>query len=235
MLRSLKNETRHAALIGLTLGHIKKLKSLLKEDIFTEKYLIFYGVSISRVIWKIPIFYIDPPLIRGYAMKRSVSLVHEPVLVFVNADSKCIEKSLVKNAIEDIELGKYKMFLSIPFTSSNFEKSYNRVVAPILKDVLGINNVNFPSYSLVIGLRKYFDLDEYTLWSYEHLALLNTLFIDKSSVRIEHSECADTIPELFNGVEDIFIKSLAKSIVNLAIRQRIIEEKLGKKLIEGLL
>lgn len=235
MLRSLKNETRHAALIGLTLGHIKKLKSLLKEDIFTEKYLIFYGVSISRVIWKIPIFYIDPPLIRGYAMKRSVSLVHEPVLVFVNADSKCIEKSLVKNAIEDIELGKYKMFLSIPFTSSNFEKSYNRVVAPILKDVLGINNVNFPSYSLVIGLRKYFDLDEYTLWSYEHLALLNTLFIDKSSVRIEHSECADTIPELFNGVEDIFIKSLAKSIINLAIRQRIIEEKLGKKLIEGLL
>ncbi|MDK6029176.1 hypothetical protein QPL79_07350 [Ignisphaera sp. 4213-co] len=235
MLRSLKNETRHVALIGLTLGHIKKLKSLLKEDIFTEKYLIFYGVSISRVIWKIPIFYIDPPLIRGYAMKRSVSLVHEPVLVFVNADSKCIEKSLVKNAIEDIELGKYKMFLSIPFTSSNFEKSYNRVVAPILKDVLGINNVNFPSYSLVIGLRKYFDLDEYTLWSYEHLALLNTLFIDKSSVRIEHSECVDTIPELFNGVEDIFIKSLAKSIVNLAIRQRIIEEKLGKKLIEGLL
>ncbi|MEM0026886.1 MAG: hypothetical protein QXT53_02030 [Ignisphaera sp.] len=234
MLRTLKNETSNTSLIGLTVGHIKKLKKLFSDNIFSEKYLVFYGHPKSKIIEKVPTFYIDPPLIRGYAIRKAMEIVHQPITVLVNADSKCVDKSTIKRAIEDLELGKYKIFLSAPLSSKNFDRLYNGVVIPILKSVLGIHDLAFPSYSIIIGLKKYLDVNENILWSYEHLAALNILINDKSSIRIENNNCIDTIPDIFNGMEDLFIKSLARSIIKVSVKYGAVEKDFGEKLIEGL-
>lgn len=234
MLRALKSETPHVSLIGLTVGHIKKLKKLFGDSVFSERYIVFYGYPKYKIIEKAPTLYIDPPLIRGYAMRKALEIVRQPITVLVNADSRCVDRSIIKRAIEDIELGKYKMFLATPLTSKNFDRLYNNIVIPILKSVLGTQELAFPSYSLIVGPRKYLDVSENTLWSYEHLAALDVLINDKSSIRIENNNCIDTVSDVFNGMEELFIKSLARSIIKVSTRYGIIEKGFGEKLVEGL-
>ncbi|MEM1609211.1 MAG: hypothetical protein QXG81_08075, partial [Ignisphaera sp.] len=148
MLKTLKSETPHISLIGLTVGHMKKLKKLFRDSIFSERYIVFYGYSKSKIIEKVPTFYIDPPLIRGYAMRKAMEIARQPLVVLVNADSRCVDRSTIKRVIEDIELGKYKMFLAAPLTSKGFDRLYNNIVIPILKSVLGTQELAFPSYSI---------------------------------------------------------------------------------------
>ncbi|MCS7367472.1 MAG: hypothetical protein NDF52_06295 [archaeon YNP-WB-062] len=231
-MKFLRHGNRNIGIAGLSLGEVRKAGRVIADKMFSERYVLFYGFPSKRIIMKTKVFYVDPPLIRGKAMKVAIKLIHQPIVVIINAESNCINKDLVEKSIDEIESGEYAIHMSIPYTSTKLEMLYRKATSILLNIFPNVNLPNYPSYSLIVGVRKYFDLDEDTLWNYEHLVTFMALLDGKTKVRIDDSNCKDNVQPVFSGMEELFIKSMLKSIIRLAIRRNIIERNIGLELLK---
>jgi hypothetical protein len=225
-------EGRSIGLAGLTTGGVGKAWKAIADKMFAESYILYYGFPQKKIITKTKVFYVDPPLIRGKAIKVATRLLRQPVIAIVNAESSCIDKNLVESVVEDIEVGEYTIYMSIPYTSTELEKLYKEVTNIIYKHIPNIKLPPHPSYSLIVGVKKYFEVEEETLWSYEHLAVLMSLLDGKAKVKVDNSNCKDVVQSIFSGMEKVFTRSLLKSVIKLAIKRKIIEKERGLRVLE---
>uniref|UniRef100_A0A7C4BC73 Uncharacterized protein n=1 Tax=Ignisphaera aggregans TaxID=334771 RepID=A0A7C4BC73_9CREN len=230
-MKFLRSGSRNAGIVGLTLGEVRKVRKVVTDKMFPERYIVFYGFPHKKIIVKSKVFYADPPLIRGKAMKTATKLVRQPVIAIINAESNCITRDLVEKVVDEIEAGEYSIYVSIPYTSTELEKWYKRFAKLILEVLPDTVLPLYPSYSLVVGVRKYFDLEEETLWNFEHLAVFTASLDSKARVRIDDAGCKDQVQPVFSKMEELFAKSMLKGVIKLAVRKKAIEREQGFRIL----
>jgi hypothetical protein len=83
-------EGRSIGLAGLTTGGVGKAWKAIADKMFAESYILYYGFPQKKIITKTKVFYVDPPLIRGKAIKVATRLVRQSVIAIVNAGSNLL-------------------------------------------------------------------------------------------------------------------------------------------------
>ncbi len=219
-LFQLRSGIRRVGVAGLVVERIGKAGKIVEDKTFAERYTLFYGYPKKRVVTRARLIYIDPPLIRGKAVKAATMVLHQPVIVIVNAESRCITRDVVEKALSSIELGEQSILLLVPYTTKSLEDAYTRAL-DILKKFLPEASMlpPHPSYSLIIGLRKYLNVEAETLWSYEHLAVFASIISGNKRIKVGSTKCVDDVPAIFSGQALRYVRSLAKSIINLAVKK----------------
>lgn len=181
-----------------------------------ESYVVFYGYPRPRIALPMSTYFLDPPYSRGKVFIVGAKLVQNPVILFINLDSTCIKEDLVMESVESIIDGVSQLYMSIPLTDSEFLEAYKASVYRILEKLQLLQDLQYPSYTIVVGKRKFFLDTDYTPWSVEHLIAVD---LPGSSIKIRNNKCTDQIPREVAGFGSRFIDILTKKLTaKLAVK-----------------
>lgn len=192
------------------ISRVKKMYRLVHSYFdFDESYVIYYGYPRPKAALPIQTYFLDPPYSRGKVFIVGAKLVQKPVVLYLNLDSNCLNEDLILNSVESVIDGSFQLYLTIPLTSAEFLEDYKAILNQIMERYRYPEDLQHPSYSVVVGRRKLFLTAEYTPWSIEPLVALDTPI---KLVGVENSACVDVVPEEIAGFGKLLMSILAKKL-----------------------
>ncbi len=175
-----------------------------------ESYIVFYGYPKPKLTLPLSTYFLEPPYNRGKIFVVGAKLVQNPVVLFLNLDSNCLEEDEIIDSVENVINGKSQLYFTSPSIDNEFLEAYKNLVYRILEKV-GLEDILYPSYNIVVGRRKFFLSTDYTPWSIEPLIAVN---IPRKFIRVKNDGCIDSIPKEFTGFGNIFMDILAKKLIS---------------------
>jgi hypothetical protein len=175
-----------------------------------ESYVVFYGYSKPKSTLPLSTYFLEPPYNRGKIFVVGAKLVQNPVVLFLNLDSNCLKEDEIVDSVENIINGKSQLYFTSPFIDKEFLEAYKNLVYGILEKV-GLGNILYPSYSVVVGRRKFFLTADHTAWSIEPLIAVG---IPREFIEVKNDGCIDSIPKEFAGFGNILMDILAKKLIS---------------------
>lgn len=200
--------------------NVKRIYESIEDSIsVVDAYIVYYGLGGFKQLMDIPTFHSEPPYCRGRAILSGANLVASPVIAVVNGDTSCFSIDSVSSAVTKVLSGETLLYLSKPQTNADFTNVYRSFLQDILGELGIVQNILYPSYSIIIGLRKFFTATPYSMWSVEQLAAMN---LREEALVVENNSCMDSTIDYVKGFEKAFVKDLAKKAVEIALQRNAI-------------
>ncbi|MCS7127989.1 MAG: hypothetical protein N3E36_01790 [Sulfolobales archaeon] len=224
MVFALKSRGKVSLIIYLaTEKGVRNVKHIYKsiEDSISvvDTYIVYYGLGAFKQLMDIPAFHSEPPYCRGKAILSGVNLVTSPVIVVINGDTSCFSIDSISNAVAKVLSGETLLHLSKPQTNTDFTNVYRSFLQDILGELGITQSMLYPSYSIIVGLRKFFTTTPYSMWSIEQLAAIN---LREEALVVENNSCIDSTIDYVKGFEKTFVKDLARKAVEIALQRNTI-------------
>lgn len=226
MVLALKSRSRVSLVIYLATDRgVRNVKRIRKsiEDLISvaDTYIVYYGLRAFKQLMDIPIFHSEPPYCRGKAILSGANLVISPVIVVVNGDTLCFSIDSVNNAVTKVLSGETLLHLSKPQTNTDLTNVYRSFLQGILRELGIAQSILYPSYSIIVGLRKFLTTIPYSMWSIEQLAAMN---LREEALVVENNSCMDSTIDYIRGFEKAFVKDLAKKAIEMALQRNTISK-----------
>lgn len=196
-------------------------KSIEDSISVVDTYIVYYGLRAFKQLMDIPTFHSEPPYCRGKAILSGANLVISPVIVVVNGDTSCFSIDSINNAVAKVLSGEALLHLSKPQTNADFTDVYRSFLQGILRELGIAQSILYPSYSIIVGLRKFLTTIPYSIWSIEQLAAMN---LREEALVVENNSCIDSTIDYIKGFEKVFVKDLVKKAVEMALQRNTISK-----------
>ncbi|MEM0153276.1 MAG: hypothetical protein QXP12_04085 [Ignisphaera sp.] len=191
-------------------------------------YTIFYGYPRPRISSPIPTYFMDPPYNRGKVFRVGARLVQNPVVLYINLDSDCLKEDLITESVENVMNGDSLLYFTVPLTATEFLDAYRVSVYRIFEELKLLQNLQYPSYTIVVGVRKLFLSTDYTPWSIEPLVAIDT---SADAVRVRNDTCIDTIPREITGFGKVLMDMLAKKLTYKLVSKGVLKQGQGVQIL----
>lgn len=189
-----------------------------------ESYVIYYGYPRPKTALPIQTYFLDPPYSRGKVFVVGAKLVQKPVILYVNLDSSCLSENLILDSVESVIDGSFQLYLTIPLTSTEFLEEYRASPYRVLEKHRLLEDLQHPSYSIVVGRRKLFLTADYTPWSVEQLVALDT---STKLIGVRNDGCTDVIPGEVVGFGKVLMNILTKKLTSKLVSKGMLREVRG--------
>ncbi len=215
----------------------KKIGNSIKKRIeIAEAYVVYYGLEKLSAISSIPLYVVKTPFSRGEALLAGARISLSNILIFVNLDSKCFSLDIIEKSLERILNGEILLNLSSPLTNERLLEIYKKYFHDISTLVPMITELQYPSYSFIVTLKKFLVNVPQSYWNIEHFAFLRIASQSSKNIVVDN-KCIDNIDSI-RGYEEHIVRDLIRklliyaSTINIVKRDSIDSylEKLGVKI-----
>jgi len=179
----------------------KVIDAIRSELDVADAFVAYYGADYLKAALPVPVIYSERPLHRGYTLASTAKLASSPILVLVDAETKCLKAREVAEAVDSILSGESLVHMIAPNGSEKLFETYASFADKISGSLPLMRTAKSPSYSIIVTLSRY--VRGYSFWFIEPHILLTASTRGYEKAAAFRNECVDRVD--LGSLEDLVV------------------------------
>jgi len=195
-----------------SLAGLKRARSVVEAVVrelgVVDAVIAYYGLTKLAKPQPSPILYTEKPLQRGYAVASTTRLATAPLLVAVDAESRCFDSRAVAEAVEAVLANVKTGYALGPITTAKLRSVFSEYKSLLASRPGVFKAMESPMYTVLVAPVKY--AVRYSFWFFEPFTLHSIASrAGLESVGFDNS-CVDQLNLGF--LEDYVVRDFRESV-----------------------
>jgi len=194
------------------LAGLKRARSVVEavsmELSAADAVIAYYGLTRPAKPLPKPVLHTEKPLQRGYAVASAARLATAPLLVAVDAESRCFNPRTLAEAVEAVLANEKVAYAIGPITTAKLRSVFSEYRVLLASGAVVFKAMTSPMYTVLVAPVKY--VVRYSFWFFEPYALHSIASrAGLESIGFDNS-CVDQLD--LGPLEEYVVRDLKESV-----------------------